>query len=99
MVSRIACAESKSRCRCASFSNTRPLYCRMPSKTPSPYKTPWSYTEILACEAGTRLPSIQILRSMKDLPRGLPHPLSTVDGECAEGYRNMRQHNDQYPIF
>ena len=42
-------AERRSRRVCRSKRNGRPLYVRKVSYTPSPYKKPWSKTEMTAC--------------------------------------------------
>ena len=57
--SKIALAEQKSRSTCSCNLNTRPLYARMPSNTPSPYNSPWSNTETAAFFSSTNLPLIK----------------------------------------
>src|SRR5438445_12757650 len=54
-------AEAYKRPRCLSRRNTRRLYTRIPSNTPSPYSRPWSNTETLAFALSYNSPSIQIV--------------------------------------
>src|SRR5579884_2188544 len=49
---------------CWARRNTRRLYTRMPSNTPSPYRRPWSNTEILASARSWYVPSIQTIGGM-----------------------------------
>ena len=52
----IAFAESKRRSTCSLSLNTFPLYARIPSKTPSPYRNPWSKIDTVASSSGTKFP-------------------------------------------
>src|SRR5699024_2002037 len=47
------CADSYKRLTCSVNLYTFPSYTRIPSKTPSPYKYPWSYIEITASSYAT----------------------------------------------
>src|SRR3989442_1625067 len=48
--------------------NTRLLYARMPSNTPSPYRRPWSFTGILASDSGKNFPSRYTTFSIGEAP-------------------------------
>src|SRR6266540_3759159 len=56
------------RSTCRSSLNTRLLYARMPSNTPSPYRRPWSKTVTFASDCGKNLPSRYTTISIRGAP-------------------------------
>src|SRR5437773_10954937 len=67
--SQIPLAEAYNRSRCCASRNTRRSYTRIPSKTPSPYSSPWSNTDTLALVRSWYVPSIQTMGGMGSLVR------------------------------
>src|SRR2546429_5265683 len=67
--SQIPLAEAYNRSRCCASRNTRRLYTRIPSKTPSPYSRPWSNTDTLASARSWYVPSIQTMGGIDPLAR------------------------------
>src|SRR6266487_2518766 len=67
--SQIPLAEAYNRSRCCASRNTRRLYTRIPSKTPSPYSSPWSNTDTLALVRSWYVPSIQTMGGIDPLAR------------------------------